>query len=309
MKKIKIPTTLDTKLISLFIEDVHEYLPHGDYVPAVTQAEHDEVLLELQKNNKRGFSFVFCHETGKIKHAFGVRKWLGYPDKEFSMGQYLEITHPTHKLPHWLNGSSSWALLDRNKDIVKFYDATSVYIQALEDAEKKYMLWRVETSVFQFTKEGKCLQFLQEFSIIKPYDNEVFTMYYFDKSGHRADLLKKMEILKKEKFAKAEIFSKQEMKVLKIQAGEASPLLDKEIAKRITITKRGQKTLRANQINQATHNTLNPNSEISSANKYISESAVSTYNKRIILKAQEYLFINPHNTWQVARYLHLLGVI
>lgn len=210
-----IPNYRETPLIDVFIYDLRKYLPDDDYEPTIMEEEQAKILKKLEESTIRGkFSFVIDGITAKTKHCLGIERWLGYPDKTFSLQQYLEINHPAHGIAYWMYGSCLWDFLKVHKEIVRFYDVTAVFNLALKHANGKYLLCSCDATFFQISASGIVTEFCYEFTVLKDFDGEDFSIKFFDNTGYRNDLLVILNKAKKEKFKSIKLFSEQEMRIL-----------------------------------------------------------------------------------------------
>ena len=271
----EVPNQNGLAAIDLFMSELHKYLPPGIYQPVVGLDAQKEVLEKLKYNTNHGkFSFVLDAQTGELMHQQGISKWLGYPDKTFSIKKYLEITHPAHNIAQWINGSCVWDALEANRSWVNFYDITTIFNEALKHALGHYVYLRCEAFSFQFTANKRGLEFLYEFSVLNKHNREDFSIFFLDRNGERSDMLEWVIKAKRKKFASVNLFSSQEMRILKSYA----------LNKKMTM-------------------------ESIAMNFGIKKETVATYNARIISKAQNLFYHKFESAKKVAEHLKFMEFI
>lgn len=215
-KQKKIPGQPDTVIHSFFENERKRYLPPRiKYKPMISDGEQQKVLDLLKANTERGnFFYILNALNGKVTHAFGIKKWLGYEDDSFAQELFLNITHPSHLIPQWLNGTTVWDGMKLNPQWVSFYNNMMVVSVALKHKEGHYIYCRCESFTFQYTKEKEGIEFGYEFSIVKDHKEEDYSALLIDKNGRRPDIEATFIALKKQKFINSGLFRKRLLDVI-----------------------------------------------------------------------------------------------
>ena len=220
MNKPPLPRQDFNEVIEVFALDVRKYLPlEKDYVPTIRKVQQDKVLDRFKKNASKGkFSLTINAETLKLENALGIFKNLGYKDETFTTKQFFNITHEVHAIPHWINGSSIFDLIDENKNLVTFDDIQFVYHIAMMHADGTYKYCMCESFVFQISECRKALAFGYEFTVSNNFKNEEFIASINDNNGVRTDLIPELDKHKKKKFATSGIFMEKHLEILNFYA-------------------------------------------------------------------------------------------
>ena len=277
MKKNQlIPTHNNIPIIDVFTSELRTYLPlTREYQPVISEKEQQDLLNNLTNNiDPARFIFLIDGISVKIKFSTGIKEVLGYSDEDFTVAKWLEITHPSHVIPHWMFGSAMWKLLDTHREMVKFHTIISRYTTALKHADGHYIYFSCDSFIFQFSKELKAMEFGYVYKISKNFDAEDWNFSLVEKAGIKSDMMTLLIQLKKENFYKKKFFTHRQMQVLKSYANYNEKTIE-SIAETLKVKKR----------------------------------TVEDYNTEIIKRAKNYFKYDFSNAKEVAQYLKRLQLI
>lgn len=202
------------------LSDFHKYkeciisLVPQNPVYAVTKEQHEQELKYLRETiGSRRFFFSINLEKYEIENAFGIERWLGYSDKEFSMKKYHDIFHPGRKKGAKLVAFNFMNTYCSGSYPLSFMVQRYSTLVALKHYNGHYVTANKITSVFQHDVDNRLTSCLHEFTIIKDFENEALTPSFFMSNGDEDQRGK--EIMKKtvEQFERLKVFSPKEMQV------------------------------------------------------------------------------------------------
>jgi hypothetical protein len=241
----------------------------------VSKAQQLETINSLRDTIKsERFFFVVDMQKAEIKHCYGVGQWLGYHDY-ISFDDYWYMRHPsTDKIEYqYFKGiveQTSGGHLD-----LSFMREKFVAIHPLRHADGSYVVVKRMTSGFQYNKSKQVTEYINEFTILKEYDHELFSARGIDSFGNRMEewMGRVQEHVKKESHQILP-FSPKELLLLRLYAFTEIPITN----------------------------------EVAGIKLSTSKGVVETLNKRIIHKAKD-LFEHPFITAQeVGRFLTETGL-
>jgi hypothetical protein len=220
------------------------------------------------------FFVVDVLEHGEISHAHGLKEWLGIDDWTFSFKNYLSIIHPGYLQTLYLLANSAHTIANDNKNVISFmankYIIKLPLLSRKEGFEKEKYVTVVRTlSPWQLDQYNRTVAYINEFQLLGDYDEEKDTFSpivmkdFYNRDNH---LEKKLRTITSKAFSKP--FTSKELNILRLYAYE----------KGINIT------------------------EISKKLKY-KETAILTWNRRIIVKAETIFNIEFKTALSVANFL------
>lgn len=162
--------------------------PEGSYEPVV-QTEHQLKQLEVLTHNipNESFYFVFNLLSCKIDIVKGVKEWLGYPDKEFTVNRYLALIYPGQSLMFNLIAHNMYRILCNGVFKLKFGKQRYVSFVALKHYNGQYIVFKKTTTVFQYDKKNRLLAQLNEFTKIGLYEGDPLKPRISESEGLQAD--------------------------------------------------------------------------------------------------------------------------
>ena len=250
-------------------------LPATEYsymVPVAKQQEEIECLKNAVHYER--FFFVVNNYDLNIEQVHGVKKWLGYSDKDFSYYKYASLIHPTHLLAQLTN---VYGLLEDFMAGVYPLEFMAgfrfISCLALKHANGEYLFFKRLAWPFQFDNKNRLLSYMNEFTLLGKYKNESYSVRLTDAAGNPV-LFKKKAMHDAYAAIDNMPFSEQELNVLGIYAADNS-LTAAKVA-----------------------GTLN-----------IKENTVITYKKRILNKAEKVFYRRFKTTADVAVFLKEQGLI
>ncbi len=253
-----------------------KFLSECNYEKVVTvkdQAKEIELLKDTI-HYERFFFTLDLHEL-KINNVHGVGKWLGYADKDFSLMKFLDIIHPAHVAAHHITATVLIEGLMRGDWNIEFMKHRYITNIALRHNKGHYLLLKRLASIFQYDKNHRLLEYLNEFTIVGEYKEQPYSIRAGDNTGGTTlqwleDFLKRIH----QAFEQKHLFGFQELRILRKYAYHTDASVD-FIA-----------------------NTFK-----------IKDSTVITYNKRILEKAEALFHKKFDNAKQVAFLLREQGLV
>jgi DNA-binding CsgD family transcriptional regulator len=178
------------------------------------QQQRELAFLKETVSNER-FYFVVNMPDFELQHATGIQKWLGYPEKDFSLKKYWDyVAHPARKGSLQLIVEGMYAMLCNGKYPLQFMVQRFCTLLPVKHYQGHYLLTKKTASVFQYDKKNRLIAYLDEFTIIGEYREEPVSMRIINESGER-EHEKEQEIREKamERFLGMRIFSVNELQV------------------------------------------------------------------------------------------------
>lgn len=259
---------LRSYVISLFPEKIDNYT-------VTLQQQKDEIISLKRTIGSQRFFFVVDMTTFEITQHAGIEQWLGYPDKDFTLKQYWKIVHPgLQKTAH----SVFLQMIDilcRGQFKLEFMVQRYSSLTALKHYNGEYLLLKRTASVFQYDKESRLTEYLNEFTLVGKYGGEPLSPVFFTDKGQVEEERGKIimqHVL--ENFLGLKIFSVNEFHVARIIAYNPG-ITQKKIAEILSIS---------------------PNT-------------VDTYCKRFLNKARTYFYHEFASVSAAATYLQKNGLL
>ena len=250
-------------------------LPEAEYTGIVTAAQQAKEI-KLLKNtlHYEKFFFVINHHSFITEEVHGIKRWLGYAEKEFTIKKYFSIIHPAHLIAQM---TSAYELLESfisGEWPIGFMSHSFINTIALQHANGEYLLFKRIAWPFQHDAENRLLSILNEFTLVGRYNNEPYTVRLADTDGNAIDWNDEMLKRTKHSFQKQMAFSLQEQRLLGKYAYNPG-LTTAEIAAMFNIK----------------------------------DSTVITYKKRILSKAEKLFHQRFKTAKHVAEYLREQGLV
>ena len=237
------------------------------------QLKQVEILKQTIPHGKF-FFVVDVLEHGEISHAHGLKEWLGIDDWTFSFKSYLSVIHPGYLQTLYLLANSAHTIANDKKNIMSFmankYIIKLPILSRKEGLNKEKYVTVIRTlSPWQLDQYNRTVAYINEFQFLGDYDEEKDTVspVIIKDFYNRDDKLENtLRTITAKKFSKP--YTSRELNILRLYAYE----------KGITI------------------------SDISKRLKY-KETAILTWNRRIIVKAETIFNIEFKSALSVANFL------
>lgn len=217
----KIPSTQfdDLKLeITAYFNENHNLLRLA--VPESEQQKEIDLLKETLMSNDR-FFFVIDLLNFEMMHPFGIQKWLGYSEREFTLKQYWDkVVHPSRKQTLLLIVRQMYEVLCRGTYPLQFMVQRFSTLVPLRHYQGHYILTKKTASVFQYDINNRLIAYLDEFTIVShDYNGEPLNPVMYNSHGER-EVIKEKEIMAKamERFLSMKIFTSGELQSIRLLA-------------------------------------------------------------------------------------------
>jgi hypothetical protein len=192
------------------------YLPEAINIPAIPTPEQDAVLQELNSQlNKEQFYSITDVKTGEITYCNGINHWLGYADNHFTKKKYLYAIHPAHAVVQGLYAISLFDSLINKQITPKLLLPTCIATLALKHKNGKYLYCKKLCSAWQLTSDGKMTAYISEFTIVKAFAGENYSIRLWNEDDPLKDSNEVLKKIVQKEFETASLFSVQELRILK----------------------------------------------------------------------------------------------
>jgi len=203
---------LKSYVIDLLPEKVNKYI-------VSPRLQKDELASLERTIGGQRFFFVVDLATFEITHKAGIERWLGYPEKEFTLKQYWKLVHPgLQKTAHTVFVQMI-DILCKGLFSLEFMVQRYSSLTALKHYNGEYLLLKRTASVFQYDNENRLTEYLNEFTIVGKYGGEPLSPVFFTDKGKPEEERGKIvmqQVL--EKFLGLKIFSVNEFHVARLLA-------------------------------------------------------------------------------------------
>ncbi len=252
-------------------ELLNTLLPPGKTYRPVVKKEQQLKQLEALKATipNESFYFVFNLLTCELEQVKGVSSLLGYSEKEFSVGHYLNCIHPGQSIQLNLIAHSMYKTLCAGVFKLQFSTQRYISLVGLRHYNGRYIVFKKTTSIFQYDDKNRLLAQLNEFTRIDDYDNSPLKPRITEVTGLQKDDFERMVFkMTMQSFMEKKYFSEKEFGILRQYAGREA-ITTKQLAELLNVA----------------------------------PTTINTYNKRILAKAKD-LFTHSFSTArEVALYL------
>lgn len=154
------------------------YPPHiGGYTPVISEEKQSQHLEGLCKSlSDERFFFVVNMPLFELTHCNGIKNWLGYSDKEFSLRQYWEsVVHPGCKKSFLLIALRVFELLSSGQLPLNFMAQRFSCRMVLRHRNGHYLVAKKTSSVFQYDRQNRLMAYLDEYTIVGDFDGRTAT--------------------------------------------------------------------------------------------------------------------------------------
>lgn len=199
----------------VFKAHVLSLIPPRPIQYAVTKDQQDKEIASLKETiGSRRFFFVTNLEKYEVEHPFGIERWLGYSERDFTMKKYLNILHPGRRKAVQMIALHLYNNLCIGKYTLNFMVQRYSSLIALKHYRGHYVLANKTSSIFQYDINNRLTACLHEFTIINDeYNGEPLAPKFFTSTGQEEE--RGTEILQNavEHFLKLKVFSPKELQV------------------------------------------------------------------------------------------------
>lgn len=220
---------LKSYVISLFPEKINNYV-------VSQQLQKDEIISLKRTIGSQRFFFVVDMSTFEITHQAGIEQWLGYSEKDFTLKQYWKLVHPgLQKTAHTVF-LQMIDILCKGQFKLEFMVQRYSSLTALKHYNGEYLLLKRTASVFQYDKENRLTEYLNEFTIVGKYGGEPLSPVFFTDKGEPEEERGKIvmqQVL--QNFLGLKIFSVNEFHVARIIAYNPG-ITQKKIAEILSVS-------------------------------------------------------------------------
>lgn len=250
-------------------------LPDAHYVKMVSSNEQQrEIDLLRETLHLERFFFVINVHRPQLEQVHGVERWLGYPDKSFTLLNYFSIIHPAHAEAHHLAAVAMLEALMQGVWKIEFMKQRYSNVIALQHRNGHYLCFKRLSCIFQYNERHQLLEYVNEFTLIGPYNGQNYGINALNEDGTRLEWMDDLAKRMRSHFENRNFFSFQELRILRKYA-YLPHLSSKEIAQAFKIE----------------------------------PSTLATHKKRIQKKAEEYFQKHFENIRQIATVLKEQGMI
>ncbi len=198
------------------------YGNYGTLVPVVKEETQSEELALLKSTLRdERFFFVVDMTVFEMQCCYGLQKWLGYSEKEFTLKKYWDsVVHPASKKSLLLVIMKMYELLSLGKYPLEFMVQRFSTKIILKHRNGKYYQFKKTSSVFQYDTNNRLLAYMDEFTKIGDHNGETATEPRIYNDRGEDETLKKEEILKKvlEDFIRMKVYSLKELQTARSMA-------------------------------------------------------------------------------------------
>ena len=264
------------EMYSLYKAQSNRLLPELSYKKAISnEQQKKEIDLLAETIHYERFFFVLNLQHMEIEQVHGISKWLGYPDKTFTVQKLVQIIHPQHLAAHHISATFLIEGLMKGEWPVEFMKYRFIGTLALRHANGKYLLCKRLNSVFQYDlPQRRLLEYISEFSIVGEYKEEPYAVRLINDEGEKAEWMEAVMKKLREAFENRHLFGFQELRILRKYAYKPH-ILTAELAN----------------------------------NFKVKDSTITTYNKRILDKAEQLFKIRFATAAKVAAFLREQGLM
>ena len=215
MPKKKFP--FDFESLKKHVTSLFDTMPGDPQVDPLVQQKEIDLLKQTSGSGR--FFFTIDLVSFEIDTCFGVQRWLGYNEKEFTLKKYWNIIHPGKQMSLMGVALQLYDSLCTGKYKLDYMVQRYSSRVALKHYNGKYLLFQKTSSVFQFDKNNKLVSYMNEFTRLGQYKNEPLEPDFFSSNGME-ETTRGEEILKKtiDQFLGMKVFSHSEFQVARIIA-------------------------------------------------------------------------------------------
>lgn len=257
--------------VTSFFNTDHHKIPF--MVSNEEQAREINSLRETLNNER--FFFIINLPKFEIEETYGVQKYLGYPENDFTFKKYWNhVIHPG-KQPLKLLARHMYEAFCNGKYPLKFIVQRFTSLVPLKHYNGNYLLTKKTSSVFQYDANNRLISYIDEFTIIGAYNNEPLDPRMWFEYDNQ-DTPAKREFLNKmiNDFIGMKVFSPNEFQIARKLAYNTG-ITQLEIANELGLT----------------------------------VNTVNTYYKRFLEKARDFFHIDFASLADAASYLKREGIL
>ncbi|MBO0948988.1 hypothetical protein [Fibrella forsythiae] len=155
------------------------------------QKQLDELNSLNRTISHERFFCVFNLLEAKLEHVTGFGQWLGYIDEQFQIRDYFRIIHKTSLSSLSLMAKTALLVTQAENFQLEFCRNRLIVLIGLQHRNGTYLLCKRTLSPWQYDTHRRVTAWLNEYSIVKEYDNEPLTPRVLASNGIRVEALEK----------------------------------------------------------------------------------------------------------------------
>ena len=204
------------ELLAFYQSQSARLLPLPSYKKMIPQEEQNTELAHLKEtiHYERFFFVVNLHEM-KIEHLNGIERWLGYKENDFDFLTYLSLIHPEHAALHNITSITLIEGLMKGDWNIEFMKHRYITDIALRHRDGHYLLCKRLACIFQYDERRRLLEYINEFTIIRKYNGEPFTVRGTSDEGKDLEWMNTFLERTKQAFQNKNLFGFQELRILR----------------------------------------------------------------------------------------------
>lgn len=218
---------LKKHVVSLFPQyPLHLAVPDKDQ-------QYEIGLLKETLGGQR-FFFVVDLPQFAMTQVHGLQRWLGYPEKQFSLKEYWSLVHPAKQKPLMAVALQLYDTLCTGRYALKFLVQRYSSLVALKHYKGHYLLVKKTSSVFQYDAANRLTAYLNEFTIIGEYEGQPLYPVFFRADGEAEQRGNEVMQAVMERFLGMKVFSRREFQTAR-ELAYAPGITQAEIARRLSV--------------------------------------------------------------------------
>lgn len=215
MPKLAMPD--DFEGLQDYVRSLFDTIPTKLMVDDAQQQQEITLLRETIGGGR--FFFVVDLVNFEITFSYGVQRWLGYHEKEFTLKQYWNIVHPGKQKALMAVAFQLYNAVCKGQYALQYMVQRYSSQVALRHYNGQYLLFQKISSVFQYDAQNCLTAYMNEFTRLGHYENEPLRPVFFN-SGGEEETKRGGEVLQKtiQHFLGMKVFSPNELQVARIIA-------------------------------------------------------------------------------------------
>ncbi len=204
--------------------------------PWQISAAQQETDLDSLRNGHERFFFVVDLQTLSMLHQHGIERWLGYREP-INLMQYADMLHPAVEAIHYAYAHSLLEKLLDGAMRVSYMVDKFITLHAIRKSDGSYVRVKRVSSAFQLNNQGQIAAYLNEFTLMGPYNSEPFAVWATDAAG--ADYPERIALIEKNLVEKVEQylpFFPSELRLLRYRAHNPEINSNSAVAKRMSMS-------------------------------------------------------------------------
>ena len=164
--------------------------PGEPFVSAEEQALELKLLAETV--HRGNFFFVVDYHSGRVTHANGLNRWLGWDDTNFQLTHYFHIILPSHLPSLTIMAANALRITQFGNFPLRFMENKLVVQIPLRHRDGTYWLCKRTLSPWQYSGNRRMMALLNEYTLVKPYEGESLSPHIIAANGIRNEALEEL---------------------------------------------------------------------------------------------------------------------